>query len=260
MKRILGVFAATVLVVMLAHLSYAAVNGGSITTTVNSSSQITVVVDTLASDLDSLYVAAFIAGSTDTTFIALLDSAATDTTLTGLAAATQHILFLLARDTDSKTAISDKDTVYTYTPMVGDYDRDGYLYRDILTDDSWLLNDDYRIEDGVFDLSGIGASDYSLLYYSKPYNGLDVIATQAADSTVATIYFYPVDTPITPTATATWYRGSTVADSVNVTAAGLTRDSVSLPVGRLYQMYIETLTGNGKDADYILRFTSDPGE
>lgn len=261
MKRILGVFAATALVVILAHLSYAAVDGGSITTTVNSSTQFTVVIDTLASELDSLYIAYFVGGASDTTFAALIDSTCTDSTLTALAPGTEYIVFLLARDGAGNTAISDKDTVYTFTPMLGDVGgRDKYLNRTVRTQNSWLRNDAYRIDDTVFDLDGVGSSDYSLLYFIKPYNGLDVIATQASDSTVATIYFYPVDAPTTPTQTDAWYRSATIVDSVNVTTAGLTRSSVSLPVGQLYQMYIETLSGNGKDADFILKFTSDAGE
>jgi hypothetical protein len=98
------------------------------------------------------------------------------------------------------------------------------------------------------------------VYYSKTYSGLDVVASQAADSCVATIYAIPVNWTGIYSDYTNWHRGTTIADSVNVTAAGLTRKTMSLPLGRYYMFIIETLYGNGKDANFVLSFSSDGHE
>ena len=242
--------------------AFAVPNAGEATTVVTTSSSNTLTMTTPPSStttaLDSLYLAMFTPySSTDTLFVALLDTAWTDSTITGLAGATQYIAFILARDGNGDTDISGKDSVTTYRTQFGDLQGPTKeMYRKVGTDASWPFGGSsvYSM-DTTFDLDGANASDYSLLYYQQENNAVDIIATQAGDSTVATVYFYPVN--VIPTWNdRTFYRSSTVIDSINITSSGLTRDSVSLAAGQAYQMLIYTLLGNGKDADFELFYTS----
>lgn len=247
------VFTAIALICALVSIAYAATSGGTIATTVTSSSSIKITVSTAASTVDSLMICYFKGASTDTTFVAYLDTTATDTTLVDLDPDTQYIVFLKAIGTTSK--ISDKDTVTTYPIALGDASRNGFLTRKVATARSWPMT--ASTMDYTFDLNGIAALDSSLVYYAKTYNGLDVYATQAADSCVAGIYFIPINWSGTYTDYTSFQQAATVADSIAISSAGLFRETLQLPVGRYYMIRILTHTGNGKDADYTLTFTSD---
>lgn len=256
MRKILAL---TLVALMAAGtIAVIAQDAGEITSaTVQTHNRVALTFDGNASTYDSLYLAYRILndGSSDTTFVAYLDSASTDTTLTSLTPSRVYEFMTIARLT-GKTNLSDQDTLLTKRVPGGDRAYSAYMSRDVATDASWSLNDSYLSVDNTFDLSGADASDYSLIYYASEYNGLDVYATQAGDSTVASIYFHPVWVNGISPNDSTFWRDSAVADSVNVTSQGLTRSTVSLPVGRFYQMRVYTLLGNGKDADFKLRFYS----
>ncbi|MBU2051532.1 MAG: hypothetical protein KKH61_21485, partial [Gammaproteobacteria bacterium] len=177
---------------------------------------------------------------------------ASDTTITALVPGERYIIYTYGRGAGD-TDISTPDTLRLYYPQMGDRTRANFLYRKLATANSWPQTGTY---DYIFDLDDIGAKDSSLVYYAKTYNGIDVYASQAADSCVATIYAMPVEWSRTWSDTL-WYRGLTIADSVNITAAGLTRSTLSLPVGQLYMFRIESLSGNGQNADYTITLTSD---
>jgi len=257
MKKIrnrLIVLAIGISLAVLIAQAWAAVSGGAITTTVTSSTKLRLQVTTLPHQGESLYVAWFRGTASDTTFAALMDSTQTDTTLT-VDQNTRYIVFLLNRRTTGQTAISDKDTVTSYPIALGDASRSGFLTRKLATAASWPLT--ASTMDYTFDLNGIAALDSTLVYYAKTYNGLDVYATQAGDSCVAAVYAIPINWSGTFSDGTTWFEGSAPVDSVQVTSKGLTRKSLSLPVGRYYIFRIRTHTGNGKDADYTLTLTSD---
>lgn len=260
------------LVILLLPVSaLAAVDAGEISSALPlTSTAVVLTLDATATTFDSLYICYFAWGSSDTTFAAYADSATTDTTLVNLTANSKYILFTVARDGDGKTNVSGKDTTWTLPVAIQDRSRSAAMFRSLMTDASWpdsstvsqtdsaaAVNEPV-IHDYIFDLNDVDASDYSCLFYAKTYNGVDVIATQAGDSCVASLYFYPVMSRYQTGGIndTTFVRSSTIADSVNVTSNGLTRDSVSLAVGMLYQVMVYSLTGNGKDADYEVWVTS----
>jgi len=229
---------------------------GEHTTTVVSSTSFTVTVDSAVTQLDSLAIVGFIGASTDTTWFAYIDTAATDTTITGLVPGESYYIYLYGRGSGA-TDISTPDTIQLYYPQLGDRVRTGFLTRKLATAGSWPQTNTL---DFVFDLDDTGAKDSTLVYYAKTYNGIDVVASQAADSCVATIYAMPVNWSGIWSDRDTWYRGTTIADSVQVTAAGLTRETLSLPLGRYYMFRIESLYGNGQDADFTISLSSDGHE
>lgn len=233
--------------------AYAALSGGTITTAITSSSSLSITVSSLASRIDSLDICYFEGTSSDTTFAAYLDTTATDTTLTNLKVNTQYIVFLRGRG-GAGSKISDKDTVHTYPIALGDPTRNGFLTRKLSDADSWPPTGSF---DRTITLNGKDASDSTLVYFAKAYNGIDIYATQAGDSCVATIYAIPVYWTGIFSDYTNFHEAYTIADSVQVTAEGLTRTSLSLPVGRFYLFRLYSLTGNGKNADYEITLTSD---
>lgn len=238
----------------------AAVDAGEITAVTQlTHTRIQLTLDGAATLAESLYICYFQVPSTDTTFVCLIDTTCTDSTLTGLSPDQLFIFFLLARDTDGKTNVSDKDTTYTYrTPLEPGY-KTGLWERPVYPDSVWHFPGDYQTEitgDIPFVLNGADASDYSLVYRAKDYNGLEAWATQAGDSTVFSVYAIPVHVGNRGYDDSTFVRASVIADSMNVTSAGLTRDSLSLVVGELYQFLVYSFAGNGKNANIKLYFTS----
>ena len=259
MKKYFVVF---LLIFMSIAIVYAANDAGEFTSvTVQTHMRVELVFDTNASMYDSLYLCYRILNpaSTDTTFLAYIDSATTDTALVALEPKTVYEFFTLARSSTGATNLSTADTVLTYKVQPAERPSAGRLYRKVATDASWPLRDSLFSMDYVFDLNGADAYDYSLIYYAKDYNGLDAYVTQASDSLVATVYFYPVYI-ITALSDTTFARASTIADSVNITASGFSRTSFEMPVGDWFQMYIYSLADNGKDSDYQLYLTSVGGD
>jgi len=250
----------TLLICLFVPVSaFATLNAGEVVTTVATHTSVKLVFDGAASSYDTLYIC-YIADGGDTTFAtSAIDSTTADTLMVDLTERTPYAFFTLARGATGLTDVSELDTVATYKTQLGDFGRKGFLSRYLATDASWPAYDSYRSLDYVFDLSGVAASDYSLIYYSKEYNGVDIIASQAGDSVKASLYFLPVH--IVPTKTDTmFYRDTVIADSVASFDTGLTRASVSLPVGMFYQVYIYTLAGNGKDADIKIYLNSEGGD
>lgn len=257
--RTCAVLALLLGVSLFAGTTHAAVSAGEISIGTRTSSTVTVQIDTLSTLADSLYICYLSPlSSSDTTFIALLDTTCTDTTITGLSSKTLYNFFTVARDASGDTDVSENDTTHTYKTQIGDVTgRIPYMTRKVATDASWPFGGNTNVSfDTVFDLNDANASDYSLIYYAlEGHNAVRAIATQAGDSTVASIYWYPVHVVETMTDT-TFYRAATIADSVNITTAGVTVDTVTLPFGRYYQMLVYSLLGNGKDADIEIYFDS----
>ena len=246
-----------ILLIVGALYAYAAVTPyvGEHTTEITTSTSFTVTIDSTVSQLDSLDIIGFVGDATDTTWFASIDTATTDTTITGLVPGERYRIYIYGRGS-GLTDISSPDTLRLYYPQMGDRTRTGLLNRKLQTAASWPQTNS---NDYIFDLDDTGAKDSTLVYYGKTYNGMDVLASQAADSCVATIYAMPLQWSGIWSDTL-WTRGLTVADSINITAAGLTRHTLSLPVGKYYFFRIETLYGNGQNADYTLTLTSDGHE
>ena len=259
MKRLIILLALLIGVGATALLTaQAAPTGAVISTAILSTDSLLITLTTLPTQIDTTEVIYFTPwSSTDTVVVGGVGDSTATTYRFGVAGPLkQMIVMLRTRNGSAQTAISNKDSVTTHPVQIDDIGgRKPFMFRKVATDNSWPYGGDASHNmDYTFDLNGKDASDYSMVYNQLPYNGVNIRATQAGDSCVATLYFYQVRRSYAYDDTLL-YRSTVIADSVNVTVTGLKTGSVSLPVGSLFQMYLYTLTGNGKDSDYTIELT-----
>ena len=254
------------IIMLLAVSSNAfAVTGGVITAEGATNDLVKVTITTAPTEIDTMYVMYFPAtASTDSVFYAVTDSTATSALISGLSERQGIIVFLLTRNGDGATAISNKITTNTYKTQVQPEDvnyEGGFLHRTLQTDESWPFLGDYFRKDTIFTLSGIGDTDKSLIFRNGEYTGLDIIGSQAGDSCAATAYIRAIGMSVSGIDTS--YFAGAVVDSLQLGEAGtpaqglVTKSLKALSVHRFWQIDLLTHTGNGKDAAYILKLEND---
>lgn len=242
MKRLLVFVLPILIITILYGLAHSAVNGGAITTEVRTNTSVLIKVTTKASTLDSLYICRMYSGSSDTAFLALIDSTLVNKLLGSQEPGRQSIFFLLARDANGRTAISDKDTVTFYGSEIesSPTTKDLYKMERVISATSW------RPADTTYTFTISGETDDSTgVYIPWKDNSIFVTASQPNDSAKAMLYVVYGNREMTQKGST--YGYIVAKDSLNITGAG--NFIKTLTASTAYpSMYfrLEGYKGNGK--------------
>jgi hypothetical protein len=254
------IITATILCLILWTTSaFAALSGGTITTSVVTNTQVLIKITTNPSSttggIDTVYVCHIKIGGTDTTFAAIIDSVIVTKLITGMSPNYQAAWFLLVRDTTGKTAISDKDTVTVYSPEKesGQFDTKMFGTEQVITATSWRP---YSLT-SAFTINGSAGADSSAHYTPWKNNSLIVSSSQAGDSVKVMLY--------------TWYgyrdmssqTGATVGfasskDSLNISGEGVFAKTLTPNMAAPVMYFkLQGYAGNGKNSSLQIYLTRD---
>jgi len=243
MKKILVV--GILFLTLFCYKVYAALDGGAITTTVRSNTQVLIQITTLPTGgVDSVYVCRMTYGGSDTSFVATIDSVTTNKMITGQSP-NLHAIYFLKVCGNAGYTISDKDTVTVYPPEIGETVNsatESYVER-VIRAISWrpisVLN--------TFTLDGSAATDSSAVYEPWKTNSVIITATQAGDS-VKTIFYVHYGYRVM-TQTGEWVGFCAKSESLNVSSAGTWGMTLlqSLNAPSMYYSF-GSYEGNGKNA------------